>query len=154
MRGWEWRHVAEFLLMYTVNFVESELVETNDDMKRFDLMIRILGEDGRVNSEGITRIADAFMKLGQQMGKFIQRQDDIDADLEARNGMMGANSRAYGQEGFLQVRKAASTSASLSSHVGGEWNADKGEAAGCGAEGRGDRGEGSVGGTEEVAGKR
>jgi len=31
-----------------VNFVESELVETEDDMKEYDLIITILGEDGSV----------------------------------------------------------------------------------------------------------
>jgi len=30
----------------TVNFVQSYLVETEDDMKAYDLIIRILEEDG------------------------------------------------------------------------------------------------------------
>jgi len=71
--------------MNTVNFVESELVETGEAMKRFDLMPRILGEDGSVDGDGQNTIADAFMKLKRQMGKFYQRQDDADFGLEARD---------------------------------------------------------------------
>ena len=76
------RMVAEFLLMFTVNFVESELLETDDVVKkRFDLMMRILDEDGSVNSEGKKRIADAYMDLERRMGKFYQRPDNADASL-------------------------------------------------------------------------
>jgi len=70
MKGWEWQIVADFLLRHTVNFVGSELVETGDDMKEFDLMLRILGEDGSVDGEGQRRISDAYMKLAWQMDKF------------------------------------------------------------------------------------
>jgi len=88
MKKWEWKFVAECLLMFTVNFVESELVETDEDIKRFDLMIRILGEDGSVDGEGLQRIADAFTKLERQMGKFYQQQDDADDNLKARDGII------------------------------------------------------------------
>jgi len=69
MTKWDWEIVAEFLLIFTVNFVESELVETDVAMQRFDLIIRILDKDESVDSEGRKRIADAFMKLERQMGK-------------------------------------------------------------------------------------
>ena len=67
IKGWEWRIFAGFLLLNTVNFVESELVETDDAMKRFDLILRILGEDGSVDVEGQRKIADAYMRLEWQM---------------------------------------------------------------------------------------
>jgi len=38
--------------LHTVNFVDSELVETDEEMKEVDLVLRILGEDGSENGEG------------------------------------------------------------------------------------------------------
>jgi len=81
----EWRDVAIFLLTYTVNFLESELVETDTDMKKFDLILRILGEDGSVDGEGRKGIADAYEKLASDRDEFHEQQNDVEDKLEARD---------------------------------------------------------------------
>jgi len=61
--GGEREKVARFLLIHTVNFVDSELVETDEEMKEFDLVLRILGEEGSENREDRQAISNAFQKL-------------------------------------------------------------------------------------------
>jgi len=88
IKVWEWKFIAQILLKCTVSFVESELVETEDDMKEFDLMIRILGKDGSMENEGLMRIVKAFSILERQIVKFYQQQDDANDILEARDGII------------------------------------------------------------------
>jgi len=88
MTGDEWEEVARFLLTYTVNIVNSELVETDGDMKILDLILRILGEDGSVDGEGRKRISDAYLKLARDRDESYQQQDDVEDKLEARDGMI------------------------------------------------------------------
>jgi len=45
----DWECVARFLLKHTVNFVDSELGETDKDIKEFDPVLRILSEEGSVD---------------------------------------------------------------------------------------------------------
>jgi len=85
MTGKEWEKVARFLLTHTVDFVDSELVETDWEMKKFDLMLRILGEDGSVDGEGQKRIADAYEKLARDRNEFHLQQDNVEDKLEARD---------------------------------------------------------------------
>jgi len=40
MTGDEWEDIGRFLLTHTVNPLDSELVETDEDMKVFDLILR------------------------------------------------------------------------------------------------------------------
>jgi len=65
--------------------VDSELVETEGDMKEFDLGLRILGEDGSVDGEDRKRISDAYMKLARDRDESYQQQDDVEDKLEARD---------------------------------------------------------------------
>jgi len=44
----QWDEVARLLLPHTANPVDSEVMETDEKMQEFDLVVRILGEDGRV----------------------------------------------------------------------------------------------------------
>ena len=82
MTGDEWE-VARFLLTHTVGFIDSELVETDWEMKRFDLMLRILGEGGSVYGEGRKRIANAYEKFARDRDEVHQQQDDVEDMLEA-----------------------------------------------------------------------
>jgi len=88
MTGDEWEEVARFLLMHMVDFVDSELVETDEDMKKFDLILSILGEDGSVDGEGRKRISDAYLKLARDRDESYQQQDDVEGKLEARDRMI------------------------------------------------------------------
>jgi len=105
MKLWEWKFVAKMLLKFTVNLVESELVETEDSMKEFDLMIRILGEDGSTEGEGLMRILYAFAKVERELDKYRQQHDDADAILEARDGIIAGLREQLAQ---LSVRKDSS----------------------------------------------
>jgi len=52
---YEWKDVVDFLLAHTVSFVDSELLGGDQEMKEFDLMLRITGKMevwmGRAQSE-------------------------------------------------------------------------------------------------------
>jgi len=93
MKKWEWQFVAQILLKCTVHFVESELVETEDDMKEYDLIIRILGEDGSVKGESVMKIVNVFAKLERQMEKFYQQQDDADEILMALDSTIACHKK-------------------------------------------------------------
>ena len=56
----EWEEVARFLLTNTFNFVDDKLVEGTSEMKEYDLLLRILGEDGSVDGGGRRAISKAF----------------------------------------------------------------------------------------------
>jgi len=105
MKMWEWKFVAKMLLKFTVNLVESELVETEDSMKEFDLMIRILGEDGSTEGEGLMKIMYAFGRVERELDKYRQQHDDADVSLEARDGIIAGLKEQLAQ---LSVRKDSS----------------------------------------------
>ena len=110
MTAGEWENVARFLLTHTVNFVDSsphdiksnrcidfktkknfvdsELVETDEEMKEFDLWLRIPDEEGSVDGEGRQAISDAFRKLAKERDDSYQQQDDVKDKLEARDGII------------------------------------------------------------------
>jgi len=67
MTGEEWEDVAGFLLRHTVGFVDSELLETEQTMQEFELMIRILGEDRSVDGEGRDKISDTYINAQAEL---------------------------------------------------------------------------------------
>jgi len=83
-----WKDVAEFLLLHTVRLVNSVLLSGHSDMQEFNLMLRILGEDGNVNGEGRKRIANAYEKLARDREEVYQQQDDVEDKLEARDRLI------------------------------------------------------------------
>jgi len=105
MKLWEWKFVAKMLLKFTVNLVDSELVETEDSMKEFDLMIRILGEDGSMDGEGLMRITYAFMRVERELDKYRRQHDNADASLKVRDGIIAGLKEQIAQ---LSVRKGSS----------------------------------------------
>jgi len=105
MKMWEWKFAAKILLKFTVNLMDSELVETEDSMKEFDLMIRILGEDRSTDGDGLMRITYAFMRVERELDKYRRQHDDADASLEARDGIIA---RLKEQIAQLSVRKNSS----------------------------------------------
>jgi len=88
MTEYEWKNVADFLIAYTVSFVDSELLRGDQEMKEFDLMLRIIGESGAVDGEGQKRSADAYEKLARDRGEFHGQQDDVEDKLEARDRLI------------------------------------------------------------------
>jgi len=78
MTAGEWENLVIFLLTHTVNFVDSGLVETDEEMKGFDLVIRILAEEGSKKGEGRQAISDAFRQLAKPRDNFHQQQEDVD----------------------------------------------------------------------------
>jgi len=88
MTGDEWENVARFLLRHTVNFVDSELVKTDEDKKEFDLALRILAEEGSVDGEGRKQIADAYEKPAKDRDVFYQQQGNMEDKIEARDGII------------------------------------------------------------------
>jgi len=60
---------------------EDELVETDMGMKKFDLVIRIPGEDGSVDGEGRQWIAKAFIHSLWGRDKVHQWQEDVEDKL-------------------------------------------------------------------------
>jgi len=105
MKMWEWKFVATMLLKFTANLVDSELVEIEDSMKEFDLMIRILGEDGSTDGEGLMRITYAFMRVERELNKYRTQHDDADDSLEARDSIIAVLKEQIVQ---LSVRKDSS----------------------------------------------
>ena len=63
----EWEEIARFLLTHTAEFVAPELLGSHPEMQQFDLVIRILGEDGSVDGEGREAMSNAFHNLGREM---------------------------------------------------------------------------------------
>ena len=57
-----WRSAAEFLLEQMVNFTEETLVETEPEMKSFDLLLKILGMNGGGEWEGREEIKRLIQK--------------------------------------------------------------------------------------------
>jgi len=84
----EWEEVARFLLIHTVDLVSSELVESDPEMQQFDLVVRILGEDGSVDGEGREAMSKTFHNLGRERDKVHQQQDDMEDMLEAQDGII------------------------------------------------------------------
>jgi len=105
MKRWEWKFVTKIVLKCTVNLVDSELVETEDSMKEFDLMIRILGEDGSTDDEGLMRITYAFMRVERELDEYRRQHDDADTSREARDGIIAGLKEQIAQ---LSVRKESS----------------------------------------------
>jgi len=57
-------------------------------MKEFDLMLRIIGEDGSVDGQGRKRIPDAYEKLARDRDEFHGQQNDVEDKLEARDRLI------------------------------------------------------------------
>jgi len=115
VKGWEWRIVAEILLTNMVKFVESELFETDEAMKRFDLMLRILGVDGSVDGEGQRNIIDAYMRLNhgdlitglrEQLAQLATRKDS--SELEKQLAVQAHSIAMFAENGvWLQEKLKA-----------------------------------------------
>ena len=63
-------------------------METDEEMKQFDLVLKILGEERSVDGEGQQAISDAFQKLAKERDNFHQQQDNVEDMLEARDGII------------------------------------------------------------------
>jgi len=61
------------LFAVTHGHVGSELVETEEEMKQFDLILRILTEDGSMDSKGRRLIFSTYSKPERQMNKAMWR---------------------------------------------------------------------------------
>jgi len=84
---------ARFLLLHTVDFVDSALVETNEEIKQFNLICTANSLGGwKCGWRRLTRNMRRMPKLARQMDKFYQRQDDVEVMLEvmleARDGII------------------------------------------------------------------
>lgn len=73
--------------------MESGLVGTDEEMKEFDLVLRILGEEGSVDGEGRQVISEAFRKFANRRDNFHQQQDYVEDKLEAFLGGIMAGLR-------------------------------------------------------------
>ena len=88
MMAGEWEDVAGFLLTHAAVFVDSELVESEQSLPEFDLILRILGEDGSVDWEDRDKISDAYFDAQRELGEFQRKQDKTEDKLEARDKLI------------------------------------------------------------------
>jgi len=78
-----WRSAAEFMLEQLVNFTEEVLVETDPEMKSYDLFIRILGMHGGGMWEAREEIKEIIQKAIRERDRNYGRQDNTDDQIEA-----------------------------------------------------------------------
>ena len=79
----DWRNAAEFLLGLMVDFTEEVLVETDPEMKRYDLLLRILGMQGQEEDEAKEEITRLVQNATRERNNNYGRQDDSDDQIEA-----------------------------------------------------------------------
>jgi len=78
-----WRSAAEFLLEQMVHFTEEVLVETEPEMKKHDLLLRILGMHGGGEWEGREEIKGLIQKAIRERDDNYGMQDNTDDQIEA-----------------------------------------------------------------------
>ena len=82
-----WRSATEFLLEQIVDFTEDTLVETEPKMKKYDLLLRVLGMHGASMYEARQEFADLVQKAVCERDDNYGRQDDKDDRIEALEGV-------------------------------------------------------------------
>ena len=80
-------------------------MESDPEMQQFDLVIRILGENGSVDGEGQEGMSKVFHNLGWERDRVYQQQDDVEDKLKARDGIIAGLREQLAQ---LATRKDSS----------------------------------------------
>jgi len=78
-----WRSAADFLLEQMVHFTEEVLVETEPEMKKHDLLLRVLGMHGEGMWKGREEIKELIQKAIRERDDNYEMQDNTDDQIEA-----------------------------------------------------------------------
>jgi len=109
-----WRNAAESMLEQLVYFTEEVLVETEPEMKKYDLLLRILGMHGEGMWKGREEIKELIQKAIRERDDNYGMQDNTDDQIEAlqvvNKGLREELAKlATGTDSELQAKLAEST---------------------------------------------
>ena len=110
----DWRNAAEFLLGLMVNFTEDILFETAPEMKKYDLLLRILGMWGKEKDEAKEEITRLVQNAIREKDNNYGRQGDVDDQIDAlrivNEGLREELAKlATGSDSELQTKLAEQT---------------------------------------------